>query len=99
MAMKRTTIVLSGLGAVSICGAGAFEQACSAPSCEEIHDPACFDAGAADGSPEASESDVIIAVGDAHADGPDAAPVCSFPTSLACNGTCVDPTQPAHCGS
>ena len=24
---------------------------------------------------------------------------CTAPTSLDCNGTCVDPTQPAHCGS
>jgi hypothetical protein len=27
------------------------------------------------------------------------APDCSAPTTLECNGTCVDPTLPAHCGS
>ena len=30
--------------------------------------------------------------------GEETGPVCSSPTTLDCNGTCVDPTQPAHCG-
>src|SRR5580698_9423968 len=46
----------------------------------------------------------VITLTDAEAGVPDGADGssdagCPSPTTLDCNGTCVDPTQPAHCGT
>ncbi len=58
------------------------------------------------GATRDSESEVVVIVGggdstapDGHpGDGPGVEAGCTAPTTQLCNGVCVDPTQPAHCG-
>ena len=85
-------------------------QGCSVATCEEIHDPSCYDAGnSTEGGQEGSTTDGSVGI-DANSDtgthdgpGTDGQPPveagCSSPTTLSCNGMCVDPTEPAHCGT
>ena len=42
---------------------------------------------------------IPIGAPDGSPDAPGSGAPCSPPTSLACNGACVDPTMPSHCGA
>jgi hypothetical protein len=55
-----------------------------------------------DGSVDAiDETVVIVGPRDSSAEGAtrEGAATCTTPTTLACGGTCADPTLPSHCGS
>jgi hypothetical protein len=82
--------------------------ACAFPWQTQSADPSpCESAGYCPpdaGGEDQSNPDVIIVNRDADSaatpdGGKDTGALCSAPTSLDCNGMCVDPTQPLHCGS
>lgn len=107
MQRKNATVGIAcalGFGASGI----VLAQGCSVTTCEEVHGPSCWDAGSStEGGQEGSTSDSSVQVDassdagahDGEADAPPPEAGCPAPTTLSCGGTCVDPTQPSHCGT
>jgi len=90
---------LAPIGTVGACLAVAYGCSSGPPprsDCAAYSD--CTTDGAADDGSvkDSTGSEEIIVVRDGSTDG---GPACVAPTSLACGGMCVDPTQPAHCGT